>query len=225
MVYSQDIHRQQDPRPRQGRREAQDKRPGELLAELNKAVAAANAAEAAVETAKTELVSRSKAVGLLLLEAKKLHPAVKDFEAFLQHVDGLKRSRAYDLLRLAGGRTTDEEIRQATRERVQKHRAAKKLPRPAPARAPATTPAPEPASVSVTSPDVTESAEDSAEKREAEYADFLTTTEKAQKASARYLAEFTTACRTYLPKLSADDARKAEQLVHSMINNLKRKAA
>lgn len=105
----------------------------ELLGKINAAVAAANEAEKSVTTAQAELVSRSKAVGLLLLEAKKLHPAVKDFEAFLKRVDGLKLSRAYDLLRLAGGRTTDEEIRKATRDRVKKHRASKKtLPRPHP---------------------------------------------------------------------------------------------
>ena len=77
----------------------------ELLGTLKLAVAAANDAEQNVTTAQAELVSRSKRVGMLLLEAKKLHPAVKDFEAFLKKVDGLKLSRAYDLLRLAGGRT------------------------------------------------------------------------------------------------------------------------
>src|SRR6516165_5822225 len=97
-----------------------------LLEKINVAVQAANEAEATVETAKTELVSRSRAVGLLLLEAKKLHPKVADFEAFLGKVHGLKLSRAYDLLRLAGGRTTDEEIRQATKDRVKKHRDKKK---------------------------------------------------------------------------------------------------
>src|SRR5271165_2937576 len=90
---------------------------GALLTKINAAVAAANEAEAAVTTAQTELVSRSKAVGLLLLEAKKLHAAVNDFDAFLKRVNGLKLSRAYDLLRLAGGRTTDEELRKATRDR------------------------------------------------------------------------------------------------------------
>lgn len=97
-----------------------------LLTKINAAVAACNKAEQTVITARAEFVSRSKAVGLLLLEAKRLHPAVKDFEAFLKKVQGLKLSRAYDLLRLAGGRTTDEEIRQATRERVRKHRSKKK---------------------------------------------------------------------------------------------------
>jgi hypothetical protein len=72
-----------------------------LLTKINVAVRAANDAEAKVTTAQAELVSRqaelvsrSKTVGLLLLEAKKLHPAVKDFEAFLKKVQGLKLSRA-----------------------------------------------------------------------------------------------------------------------------------
>lgn len=112
----------------------------ELLAKLNEAVKAANVAERSVTTAQLELVSRSKAVGLLLLEAKKLHPKVKDFDAFLKKVHGLKLSRAYDLLRLAGGRTTDEELKKENRERQQKSRAKKKLP----------TPVSEPASVTVT---------------------------------------------------------------------------
>ena len=125
-----------------------------LLTKINKAVAEANKAEQTVATAQAELVSRSKAVGLLLLEAKKLHPAVKDFENFLNKIQGLKLSRAYDLLRLAGGRTTDEEIRKATRDRVKKHRTNKKtLPRPTPA------PTPEP-KLSVTSTPVTESRRD-----------------------------------------------------------------
>jgi hypothetical protein len=58
-------------------------REAELLTKINEAVAAANEAETRVTTAQTELVSRSKTVGLLLLEAKKLYPAVKAFEAFL----------------------------------------------------------------------------------------------------------------------------------------------
>jgi hypothetical protein len=42
----------------------------DLLAKINVAVKAANDAEAKVTTAQAELVSRSKTVGLLLLEAK-----------------------------------------------------------------------------------------------------------------------------------------------------------
>jgi hypothetical protein len=61
----------------------------ELLTKINDAVKAANEAQ-------IEQVSRSKAVGLLLLEAKKLDPTKKQFEAFLNRVNGLKVSRAYD---------------------------------------------------------------------------------------------------------------------------------
>jgi hypothetical protein len=172
----------------------------ELLARINEAVAAANEAETKVTTAQAELVSRSKTVGRLLLEAKKLHPAVKDFEAFLRKVQGLKLSRAYDCMRVAGGRATDEEIRKAARDRVEKHRASKKkkLPGPTPA------PKPEPQKVSVTKPDVTETADLSAE-------------ERAAKASARGLAEFTTACRMWLPQITVEaDRQKARLLVSEL---------
>ena len=183
-----------------------------LLAKINAAVKTANVAEQSVTTAQAELVSRSKEVGLLLLEAKKLHPAVKDFEAFLKRVDGLKLSRAYDLLQLAGGRTTDEEIRKATRDRVKKHRSSKKLPGPVPA------PKPEPPKLSVTSTPVTETPEASAERRKAQNADLgLTAKEKAAKVSAHYLAEFILACRTYLPKITIEaDRQKARLLVSEL---------
>jgi hypothetical protein len=169
----------------------------ELLEKINAAVKAANAAEQSVTTAQAELVSRSKTVGLLLLEAKKLHPAVTNFEAFLKKVQGLRLSRAYDYMRIAGGRTTDEEIRKATRDRVKKHRDKKKLP-----------PTPEPIPISVTSTRVTESAEASAERRKAENAN-LSPEERAAKLSAHNLSEFQVACRTYLPNLIEADLKKA----------------
>ena len=152
----------------------------ELLIKLNTAVKAANEAETIVTTAQGELVSRSKAVGLLLLEAKKLHPRVTEFEAYLQQVDGLKLSRAYDLLRLAGGRTTDDELKKEARERKQKSRAAKKtLPPP-------------PKSLSKSS-----------------RKDSVTVTESATAMSARNLKEFEYACQTYLPRLNSGDLKKA----------------
>jgi hypothetical protein len=123
-----------------------------LLDKINVAVATANAAEKTAETAKAELVSRSRAVGELLLEAKKRYPKVADFEAFLKRVDGLKLSRAYDLMRLAGGRNTDEQLRQEARDRQRKSRAKKAKP------------------VSVTEPHVTESPEIGVEQRKAETA-------------------------------------------------------
>jgi hypothetical protein len=133
-----------------------------LLDKINAAVTTANAAEHAAETAKAELVSRLRAVGELLLEAKERHPKVADFEAFLKRVDGLKLSRAYDAMRLAGGRTTDEQLRQEARDRQRKSRAKKaKLPPPIrPTKA-----EPEPKPISVTEPHVTESSEIGAEER------------------------------------------------------------
>jgi hypothetical protein len=119
----------------------------------------------AVNEAQTELVSRSTVVGKLLLEAKKLYPKVKDFEAFLKRVDGLHLSRAYDLLRLAGGRTTDEELREEARNRKRKSRAKPKaLPTPEPKQR--TEPKPEPERFR----DVTESAKESAARRKADNA-------------------------------------------------------
>jgi hypothetical protein len=154
----------------------------ELLQKITVAAQEADAAEQSVSTAQAELVSRSKAVGLLLLEAKKLHPKGKDFEAFLNRVDGLKRSRAYDLMKLAGGRTTDEELRKDARERQAKSRAKKKKP-------PVTqTPFENGDVIELEADsfrDVTESAEASAEAsaevRKAEYADADTAEERWQR--------------------------------------------
>ena len=184
----------------------------ELLLKLNVAVAAANEVEKTVETAKAELVSRSKVVGTLLLEAKTLHPAVGDFYAFLKRVDGLKLSRAYDLMRLAGGRVTDEELRQDARERQQKSRAKTKLPKPAP------TLKPEPEPDSVTDPPVTESAGASAEARKTVKPDADAKKKTDKESSARALAEFDFACHQYLPKMTEKDLRKAQRLFFELYN-------
>jgi hypothetical protein len=195
-----------------------------LLKKINEAVAAANEAKATVSTARDELVSRSRAVGELLLEAKKLHPKVKDFEAFLKGVVGLgpsgelRLSRAYDMMRIAGGRATEEEIRKDARERKQKSRA--KLPKPAPILK-----KPEP--ISVTEPHVTESSQ--SEKRKPEQTVFDSPQEAHGKpepnASARALAEFTFACRTWLPKMTEADQEKAAALVLDLIGIRKAEAA
>jgi hypothetical protein len=192
----------------------------ELVNKLKTAVAACNEAEASVSTAQAELVSRSKAVGVLLLEAKKLHPAVKDFEKFLKQVDGLKLSRAYDCMRIAGGRKTDEDIRKDTRDRVKRHREKKKkIPRPVPAPLPKPPKAeqkvydnPQEAHAvdSVTGADVTESKKP----EERKVPQWMTTAE----ASSRALAEFTFACQTYLPRITVDaDREAARRLVDDLL--------
>jgi len=203
-----------------------------LLGKINAAVAEHNAAERAVTTAQAELVSKSKVLGQLLLEVKKRHPKAADFEAFLKRVNGLGRSRAYDLLRLAGGRTTDEELRKDARERVRKHRAKKKLPTPEP--------------VSVTDPDVTESskritqsAEISAEERLAQNATLDTESEptpvpefdrstgvRESQRSQIPLNEFKFACKNWLPKITEEaDRQEALRFITEMLADKKAKAA
>jgi hypothetical protein len=180
-----------------------------LLAKINTAVAEHNTAERAVTTAQCELVSKSKAVGQLLLEAKKLHPKVTDFEAFLKRVKGLKLSRAYDLLRVAGGRTTDEELRKDARERKQKSR-AKKKPEPISVTCP-------PVTESKPTPRITASPEISADERRAQNAaldtkpdptpppDHPSTGAKRAELSRKALNEFKYACKNYLPQLTDED--------------------
>ena len=130
---------------------------GDLLERINAAVKAANEAEHHAETAKTEYVSRSRTLGALLLEAKKLHPRPKDWDGFLSQVVGLKKSRVADLLKIAGGPSVaaqlEEEERQkkANRDRVKRHRAEKK-----------SLPKPETAPDSITSAPVMETAEQTA---------------------------------------------------------------
>jgi hypothetical protein len=219
-----------------------------LLTKINEAVAAANAAEKNVAVAQTELVSRSKTVGLLLLEAKKQHPKVADFESFLKKVRGLKLSRAYDLLRLAGGRTTDEELREEARNRKRKSRdrrkeQKKKRPKPQPLPEPKSKDTKSP--LSVTHPHVTESPEVSIEQRRAENAaldanlsipPFLDRTNEAADAtppsetqaqidSRLALDDFKIACKMYLPKLTDDDWNKASTFFDSYVMQRKAEAA
>jgi hypothetical protein len=203
-----------------------------LLRELNAQVAGLIIAESLVKEAQAKLVSRSKEIGLLVLEAKKRHPKVADFEAFLKGVNGLKLSRAYDLMALAGGRKTDAELREETRERVRKHRAKKKLPKPEP--------------VSVTDPDVTESSkritqspEITAEERRAQNAALdaepaptppepdRSPDEKGSRRSAIALNEFKLACKTYLPRLTSEDWVRASNWwdEYALLRNQRAKAA
>ena len=72
------------------------------------------------------------AAGLRLIEARKQTGAT--FPDFLQKFcPNLKKSRAYQLIGIAGGKTTVEAERTKTAERVRKHRAAKaEAPKTAP---------------------------------------------------------------------------------------------
>jgi hypothetical protein len=73
------------------------------------------------------------AAGLRLIEAR--DKTATAFPAFLQKFcPALKKSRAYQLIAIAGGKTTVEAERTKTAERVRKHRAAQ-APNAAPAEA------------------------------------------------------------------------------------------
>jgi hypothetical protein len=167
----------------------------QLLDKIRNAFAAVNEAEAAVNDAakaeRAELVSRSKTLGLLLLEAKQIHPKVADFENFLRRVKGLKLSRAYDLMKLAGGRITDEQLREDARERQRKSRAKGKKSN----------------QISVT---VTETPENSIEQRRAEMAALDMTDEDR---SARALDSFKTLCHQWLPQITVEAHRQKARLI------------
>jgi hypothetical protein len=75
-------------------------------------------AKAQAKSAKNQATERFKAAGLLLIRAKAQAP---DFKAFLRdHCDGLSRSRAYELIKIAGGKI--DEVRADAAERQRKHR-------------------------------------------------------------------------------------------------------
>ena len=166
--------------------------------------------------AHTDLVSRSKAVGLLLLEAKKLHPKVKDFEAYLSRVEGLGLSRAYDFMKLAGGRTTDEELKKDARERQAKSREKKKKEKPPTKETPF-----ESGDVielkAASFRDVTESAEASAEVRKAEYADAEDVPTMEYVGNKDALDCFKRACDAWLPQLGTADLAEAESYFRDMV--------
>ncbi len=181
----------------------------ELFQKITVAVKEANAAEG-------ELVSRSKSVGLLLLEAKKLHPKVKDFEAFLSRVEGLGLSRAYDLMKLAGGRTTDEELKKDARERQAKSRAKKKKPQAT--QTPFESGDGDVIELKAESfRDVTENADASAEMRKAEYAaaEDVPTMEYVGNKDA--LACFKHACDVWLPQLGTADLAEARSYFNKVV--------
>jgi hypothetical protein len=186
------------------------------------------------------------AIGKLLVQAKEACDA-GGFTAFRERFcPNLGRSRAHELLLIASGKKTIEETKTPTRERVKKHRAAKKVAAPK-------------ASTPGSSVTVTDDPEVSAEKRKAEYADpakingsaapearpavgepeadrepsakalaknsgqSLTAKEKAARQSAHNLAEFTAACHAYLPKITIEADRQKAWLLVSELTGVKPK--
>jgi hypothetical protein len=101
-----------------------------LITEIDAAVKAMNKADKVATTAKETFVSRSKEVGVLLLRWRELNPE-ETWDVIFKRV-GLGHSRGFDCLKVAGGRRTDEELRQDARERQRRSRLNKKPLTPAP---------------------------------------------------------------------------------------------
>jgi hypothetical protein len=172
----------------------------ELLSRITMAVALANDAEKKAEGARAEYVSRQRAIGELLLELKQRYPKPKEFEAKLSEVSGLQRSRAYDYMALAGGRKTEEALREEARLRKEKERERKAKEKKEREQAEKAKPIPKPESVTVTD-----------EKTKPKPNDTPVT-----KASA--LDEFRFAARNWIPRMSATDKQRALKLVTDLVN-------
>jgi hypothetical protein len=130
-------------------------------------------------------------------------------------------------MRIAGGRTTDEELREEARERKRKSRAKKKLPPPS-------LPEPVPNRNSDTFRDmggVTENSEISVEERKAQMAaldqaDERRATTKRSSTSGFALKEFIYACKNWLPKITEEaDRQEALRIFTKEFGDKKAKAA
>jgi hypothetical protein len=81
--------------------------------------------ETLVDRNKEKREQHKLAVGLLLQDLKKLSPNM--WEELAADYCDVRRSRAYELLRIADGKTTDEATRAATAARVRNHRSSKSV--------------------------------------------------------------------------------------------------
>jgi hypothetical protein len=148
----------------------------------------------------------SVAAGALLYGVQREHP--EDMDAICKRI-GLSASRRKELLMIAGGRKTLEQSRAENAERQRRHKAKKKQQKQAepttpkqPTQEPTGEPGPitaEPVNVEPTSLS-TEPLPGS-----------VTANDPAPSTSKKALAEFTFACRTWLPKMDDGDRAMAIQ--------------
>ena len=136
-----------------------------------------SASIAAGDKAKEKSDQHYKSAGLKLIEAKK---QIKNFDAFLAKY-GLGSTRAYELIAIAEGRTTVEEVRAKSNERKKRHRDKK-------AEAAAVPPV---ASPSVAAPPASVPERTAPDK------------------SAKALAEFKYAVDRYMPQMDAEAKQQA----------------
>ena len=166
-------------------------------------------ASAAVETAEVDLVSNKRRAAELLQDVAKNHPTrLKEVCARA----GIGPSRTKELLQIALGRRTHEEIKCSTKDRVKRHRDAKKAREPAKAVTFDVTASPDDAEPS---PRKTEHA---ATERKAPHVPAPSVSD-----AERSLAQFRVACDTWLPRLPVSMHAAAHECVHEAL--LKAKAA
>jgi hypothetical protein len=186
---------------------------------------------AQIDSAKGKLIEHTRAAAALLQDVAKNH--TEHFKAVCDRA-GLKRSRANELMQIARGRKSEAQVKSATKKRVAKYRAAKRLVR--------SSPRPDP---SVTSPPVTDNAQ--AKPADAETSiracetknAAIETEEQPREAnpqpsdpvqecpendrdakSERALAEFKFACNHYLAKMNASDRVSAIEYARTLKEKL-----
>ena len=184
-----------------------DKADAKLAAQI---VVAIKAVDAATATRNEKAV----AAGKLLAEAHDRHPTEKAFENFLRLAGGVQIRRARELIAFALGRKEFEQhqidnaaAQQRHRdklksERIEREREKAALPKPEPKGKGKPEPKPEPVAA-LRNAEAEEDAAASAERRKAEY------TQTPEELSAQLLTGFQLACKTYLPKLTVADLKKA----------------
>jgi hypothetical protein len=198
----------------------------DLINKINTAVIEANKAEKELESTRNVVVSTGKVVGELLLELKKRHPKVVEFEGILKNrVQGLTSlSRAYDLMKLAGGRITDQQLRDEAAARKRKSREKKKSSLPP---KPTAIPKPTEPKVSVTIPHVTES--QAAEPKPSVTSPPVMESGQEENAgfdydateSGKYLDQFKAAANALLAKMDLVDRADAAAYVVALVKQLR----
>lgn len=152
------------------------------------------------------------AIGLLLKQAEEACDA-GGFAAFRQRFcPNLAKSRAHELLQIASGRKSVEQVKAATRERVKKHRAVK-----------AAAPKPKP-SVTVTDSTSPEDGKNQRARVNELMEDVPDGASKTDKESARWLCEFKYACEHHLPKMNAAHRQEAVDHVASIVAKIDKAA-
>jgi outer membrane biosynthesis protein TonB len=152
----------------------------------------------------------SVAAGALLLDVQENHPG--DMDAICERI-GLGLSRRKELIMIAGGRKTLEQSRAENAERQRRHKNKKKKQKQAEQKqdpTPKQEPGPEPTAEPTAAPEPTEPLPGSVTADEFE--EPRAANDPTPSVSKRALAEFTVACRTWLPRMDDGDRAAAIQI-------------